>query len=196
MALNNTYFETKKVYEPLPIPSEPGYVPPVVPTPDTPDPGSVPSITPPSFSGSVSIQFYINSSDDEVLNKNITASGTARTVTIKEDTDILDFTIPFNDTTLTGVNYASMLGRYYYCKPILSAGQLTGIHFTVDALMSWKDQISALSAIVDRTGSNYNTYLPDGEVKITAYNNIHRLEATSGFSQVLKYYLLTVGGAS
>ena len=196
MALNNTYFESNKVYEPLPIPETPGYVPPTPPTPPTPGGGSTPVIPRPSFSGSVSIQFYINSSDDDALNKNITASGTARSVTIKEETDILDFVIPFNDTGLTDVNYASMMGRYYFCTPILNAGQLTGIHFKVDPLMSWKDQISGLSAIIDRTGSNFNTYLPDSEVKITAYNNIHRLEASGGFSQELKYYLLTVGGAS
>ena len=196
MALNTTYFEPKKVYEPLPVPTDPGYVPPTPPTPPSPDPGSIPSITPPTFSGTVSIQFYVNNSDDDTLNKNITASGSAKTVTVKDTTDILDFTIPFNDSSLVNVNYASMMGRYYFCTPVLEAGQLTGIHFTVDALMSWKDQILGLSAIIDRTGSNFNTYLPDNEVKITAYNNIHRLEATSGFSQELKYYLLTVGGAS
>ena len=193
MALNNTYFEPKKLYEQPPIPDTPGYVPPSPPTPVTPDPGSVPTITPPSFSGTVSVQFYISASDDDVLDKNITASGSAKTITIKDDTDILDFTIPFNDTSIIGINYASMLNRYYFCEPIMKAGELTALHFKVDALMSWKDEIKNLSAIIDRTGSNYNTYLPDGEVKITSYNNIHRLESTAGFSQALNYYLLTVG---
>ena len=129
-----------------------------------------------------------------MLDKNITASGSAVSVTIKDKTDILDFEIPFNRTDINGINYASMLGRYYFCKPVLNHGQLTGLHFTVDALMTYKDQIRSLSAIVDRTGSQFNTYLSDPEMKITSYNNIHRLEATSGFSQNLKYYLLTVGG--
>lgn len=193
MSLNTTYFEPKKLYEQPPIPDTPSYVPPVVPEPPSPDPGSVPVINPPTFSGTVTVQFYINNSDDDTLDKNITASGTAKTVTIKDDTDILDFTIPFNDTSIIGVNYAQMLGRYYFCEPILNKGQLTSLHFKVDALMSWKDHIKNLSAIIDRTGSNYNTYLPDSEVKITSYNNIHRLESTSGFSQALNYYLLTVG---
>ena len=193
MALNTTYFEPKKVYEPLPVPEAPGYVPPVVPTPPSPDPGSVPSITPPTFSGSVSIQFYINSSDDDALNKNITASGDAVSVVIKDKINLLDFEIPFNDTSLSGVNYAQMMDRYYYCVPILDKGNLTGIHFKVDALMSHKNTIRGLSAIIDRTGSNYNTYLPDSQIKVTAYNNIYRLESTSGFSQSLNYYLLTIG---
>lgn len=194
MALSNTYFETKKVYEPLPIPEQPGYVPPVVPTPDTPDPGSVPSITPPTFSGSVSVQFYICSSDDDVLEKNITPQGSAVTVVIKDSTPIDDFTIPFNDTSLADVNYASVLGRYYFCTPILDKGNITGIHFSVDALMTHKDAIKGLYAIIDRTGNQYNTYLTDSELKVTSYTNIHRIESTSGFSQSLNYYLLTVGG--
>ena len=133
MALNNTYFETKKVYEPLPIPEQPGYVPPVVPTPDTPDPGSVPSITPPTFSGSISVQFYICSSDDDVLDKDITAKGSAKTVVIKEATRLDDFTIPFNDTSIIGANYAQVGSRYYFCTPIMDKGNLTGMHFAVDA---------------------------------------------------------------
>lgn len=195
MALNTTYFEPKKLYEPLPIPTDPGYVPPSPPTPPSPDPGSVPSISPPALSGSITVQFYINSSDDDNLDKDITALGSAKTIAVKDKLNILDFEIPFNDTTISTANYAKVGSRYYYCTPILEKGQLTSIHFKVDALMSFKDQILDLSAIIDRTGSNYNTYLSDPEVKITSYTNIHRLEATSGFSQSLKYYLLTVGGA-
>lgn len=193
MTLNNTYFETKKVYEPLPIPEQPGYVPPVVPIPDTPDPGSVPSITPPVFSGNVSIQFYVCSSDDDVLEKNITASGSAVNVVIKDSTRIDDFTIPFNDSSLIGVNYAQTMGKYYFCTPILDKGNLTAIHFSVDALMTHKDAIKGLYAIVDRTGNQFNTYLNDSDMKITSYTNIHRIESTSGLSQNLNYYLLTVG---
>lgn len=195
MSLNKTYFEPKKKYEPLPVPTDPGYVPPSPPTPPSPDPGSVPVISPPSFSGSTSIQFYINSSDEDTLDKNITASGSAVNVVIKDRIDLLDFEIPFDSTSITGINYASMLGRYYFCKPVLDKGNITGLHFTVDALMTYKDQIRNLSAIVDRTGSNFNTYLTDPEVRVTAYNNIHRVESSSGFGSTLYYYLLTVGGS-
>ena len=193
MALNTTYFEPKKVYEPLPVPVSPGYVPPVVPTPPSPDPGSVPSITPPTFSGNVSIQFYVNNSDDDTLDKNLTAVGSAVSVTIKDRVNLLDFEIPFNDASLAGVNYAYMEGRYYYCVPILDRGNITGIHFKVDALMSHKAAIRQLSGIVDRTGSNFNTYLPDEKMKITAYTTTHTIKATGGFSQAQKYYLLTIG---
>ena len=193
MALNKTYFETHGRDVSVPIPDTPGYTPPTPPTPPTPGSGSTPVIPRPTFTGEVSIQFYICSSDDDVLDKNITASGSAKNVTIKDEISLLDFTIPFTDPDLISVNYASMLNRYYYCEPIINAGQLTGIHFKVDALMSWNSSIKSINAIVDRTGSQFNTYLPDSEVKITSYNNIHRLESSAGLSQSLNYYLLAIG---
>lgn len=193
MALNNTYFESNKVYEPLPIPESPGYVPPSPPEPPTPGSGSTPVIPRPTFTGNVSVQFYINHSDDDTLDKNITAYGSGKSVTIKEACDILHFMIPFNDTSLIGVNYAEVNGRYYYCHPVMDAGQLTGIRFDNDALMNNRSAIRALSAIVDRTGANFNTYLSDPKMAITAYTTMHTLEATSGFSQSLNYYLLTIG---
>lgn len=193
MALNNTYFETKGRDVTIPIPDTPGYTPPSPPTPPTPGSGSTPVIPRPTFSGDVSIQFYINNSDDDTLDKNITASGTAVNVTIKDRIDLLDFYIPFTSDSYKDINYAYMLGRYYFCTPVIDAGNITGLHFTVDVLMTYNSQIKGLSAIVDRTGSQYNTYLQDSEVKITAYNNVHTLEATSGFSQNLKYYLLAIG---
>lgn len=195
MSLNTTYFEPKKIYEPLPIPIDPGYIPPSPPTPPSPDPGSVPVITPPSFSGNLSIQLYNNASDNDTLEKNITAVGSAFNVVIKDRINLLDFEIPFNSTSINGINYAYIMGRYYYCTPVLDKGNITALRFKVDALMSWKDQIRNLSAIVDRTGSSFNTYLTDPDLKVTAYNNIHRIESTGGFGSTLYYYLLTVGGS-
>lgn len=193
MSLNNTYFETRGRDVSVPVPDTPGYTPPTPPTPPTPGSGSEPVIPRPGFSGNVSIQFYICNSDDDVLDKNISAYGSAKDVTVKEEINLLDFIIPFNDASLVNVNYAYMMGRYYYCEPIINAGNLTGIHFKVDALMSWKDNIKGIYAIVDRTGSQYNTYLNDPEIKITSYNNIHRLEASGSLSQQLHYYLLAIG---
>ena len=192
MALNTTYFEPKRIYEPLPVPVTPGYVPPVVPTPPSPDPGSVPDVPRPTFSGTVTINLYKNNSDPDTLDKNIT-SDSSKTVLIKDQVDILHFQIPFNDTGIDDVNYAEMNGRYYYVHPILDKSGMTWLKFDVDPLMSWRSEIKGLSGIAERTGNNFNSYLEDNEMKITAYTNVHTLEASGGFSQSLNYYLLTIG---
>ena len=193
MALNNTYFETKGRDITNPIPDTPGYVPPIVPTPPTPGSGSTPIIPRPTYSGVLNVTFYNNASDPDTLDKNIT-SITSKSIVVKDELDILHFRVPFNDTTIYGANYALVNGRYYYCKTIIDAGGLTWMQFDIDALMSFNDQIKGLSAIIERTGNRYNTYLDDHNVKLTAYNNIHTIESTLGFSSVLKYYLLTIGG--
>ena len=193
MALNNTYFETKGKTIYPPIPDTPPYDPPVVPTPATPDPGSVPSIPRPTFSGSVTIELYHNLSDPDTLYKEINLR-TTKTVLIKDEVDLLHFRIPFNDTGITNVNYAYMMYRYYYVHPILDNAGITWLQFDVDALMTWNEYIRNLSGIVERTGSSFNSYLNDPEMMITAYTTQNTIEATSGFSQSLNYYLLTIGG--
>lgn len=195
MALNNTYFESRGRDVSVPIPDTPGYQPPIVPTPPAPDPGSVPYLPRPTFSGSVTINLYNNQSDPDTLSKSISSQG-SKTVLIREETDILHFRIPFNDTSIDDINYAEMMGRYYYVHSILDNAGITWLQFDVDALMSWKNQIQNLYGIAERTGNKYNTYLPDNQMKITAYTNVHTVEANgTGFSQNLKYYLLTIGGS-
>ena len=191
MSLNNTYFETKGRDITNPIPEQPSYIPPIVPTPPTPGSGSTPVIPRPTYSGNISVVLYNNASDDDTLDKNITQVDSIL-CTIKEEVDILHFRIPLN-RILTNVNYAAVDGRYYFCKIIKDAGNITWLQFDIDPLMSFKDQIKGLSGIIERTGNNYNTYLNDPEVKITSWNNVYCKQSSQGFSNTNHYYLLTIG---
>jgi len=194
MALNNTYFESNKVYEPLPIPESPGYVPPSPPVPPTPGSGSTPVIPRPTFSGSTTVDFYINSSDNNVLNKSISGTG-SKTVVFKDDVDLIEpVLIIQNDSDIQSSNYMYMLGRYYYISSIeCMPGNLLKVKARVDVLMSYRDQIKANSAIITRNANNVNTYIPDSKMKITAYTTVNTIQASGGFSNSLKYYLLAIG---
>lgn len=194
MALNNTYFESKGRDVSVPIPDTPGYTPPSPPTPPSPDPGSVPSIPRPTFTGSTSVSFYNNSSDNNVLNKSI-SSTTSKTVVFKEDVDLIEPVIILqNDSNVQNSNYMQMLGRYYYITSIeCMPGNLLKVKAKVDVLMSYKDQIRSNSAIITRNANNVNTYISDNKMKITAYTTVNTIKATSGFSSSLNYYLLAVG---
>lgn len=193
MALNKTYFETKGRDVSVPIPVQPEYIPPVPPTPPSPTPGNIPVVPRNVYSGNVDVDFYNNVSDPETLDKDITLV-LQKTIVIKDECDILHFRVPFNDSSVINFNYAKIMDRYYYCRAVLDNAGVTWIHFDVDALMSWKESIKGLSGIIDRTGTNYNLYLNDPNLKITSYTYIDRFEATGGFDMVLRYYLLTVGG--
>lgn len=194
MALNNTYFESNKVYEPLPIPESPGYVPPSPPVPPTPGSGSTPVIPRPTFSGSTSVTFYTNSSDNNVLNKSI-SSTTSATVVFKENVDLIEpVLILQNNNYIQVSNYMEMLGRYYYITSIeCMPGNLLKVKARVDVLMSYRDQIKANNAIITRNANNINTYIPDSKMKITSYTTVNTIQASAGFSNSLKYYLLAIG---
>lgn len=195
MSLNNTYFEPKKLYEPLPIPETPGYVPPVVPTPDTPDPGSIPSITPPVFSGNVSCTIYNNSSEIIALDKSL-SSVLSCTLSLKEDVSIENPIVYINTSTdITNCNYLKLEDRYYFAHvEMLPGGDMYKVVGKTDPLTTFKDQIRNQTAIIGRNQNSYNRFLQDNRVKLNAYEQVKTLEFTSGFSKTMQYYLVAIGG--
>lgn len=192
MSLNNTYFETKGRNITNPIPDTPGYVPPAPPTPPTPGSGSTPVIPRPTFSGTTTVTFYDNKSDNNVLDKNITQLS-SYTISIKEEMNLVRPVLYINGTI--NCNYMNMLGRYYYIECSALPGGVTKITGKSDALMSFKDQIRSQTAIVERSSTNVNSYLPDPERKITAYKTSNALKFSGGFSKTLYHYLLTTGNS-
>lgn len=195
MALNYTYFETKGHDVTNPIPDTPGYVPPVVPTPAMPDPGSTPVIPRPSHTGTVSVTFYKNNSDYNDINKSLT-SITSATIAVKGELDLINpsFTIEGLNASLPSEGlYMEMQGRYYFCKYKCLSANLLEITGHVDVLMSHKTGIKSNSAIIARNSSNINPYIRDSQQVITAYNTVHTLPFSSGFSKTLNYYLLAIG---
>ena len=194
MALNNTYFESRGRDISVPIPDTPGYTPPSPPTPPTPGSGSTPVIPRPTFTGSTTVSFYNNASDNNVLNKNIASTASA-TVVFKEPVDLIEpVLVVNNNSNILASNYMQMLGRYYYISSIdCMPGNLLRVKAKVDPLMSWKDAIKSNNAIITRNAGNVNTYLNDSKMKITAYTTVNTIKSSGNISSSLKYYLLTVG---
>ena len=195
MALNNTYFESNKIYEPFPIPETPGYIPPVVPDPPDPGSGSVPDIPRPTFSGNISIILYNNTSERNAVNKNI-SEVLSDTIVVKDEMSIFTPVFLLNTTTdITGCNYAKVKDRYYYARITLMSGNLYKIECECDRLMTFRDAIKQQTGLIKRNMTQYNRYLPDERIKLNAYESIKTLEFSSGFSKTLNYYLIAIGGA-
>lgn len=197
MSLNNTYFEPKKVYEPLPIPVDPGYVPPDVPTPATPDPGSVPSINRPTFSGNVTYILYKNSAENRMLKKEAYLSTIQEgTLTIKEDCSLTEPVIYINTSDdLTDVNYMK-LGKYYYfvrCER-MPGGSMYRLIGKRDVLMSFRDNLLTLKVIVDKNEYDLNAYIDDGSYLVEEREKVEVLPYSLGFNDSGSYILITAGG--
>ena len=198
MALNNTYFESNGRDVTLPIPEQPSYVPPVVPTPVTPDPGNTPVIPRPSFSGNVDCSIYINSCEKNMINKdNYLDELLSTTVTLKDVTSVVTPEIIINsDVDIRNANYMK-LGDYYYFINIemLPGGTRYKVRGVRDALTSFKSYILNLDVIVDKNEYEINPYLDDGSYLVEERQKIETISFTSGFNDSGSHILITAGGS-
>lgn len=147
------YFQTKKVKTiPLPVPSEPGYVPPAPPTPPAAEDGEAPEIIRPGLSTASNITLYKcydeNEKVDKTLNNAITFSGA-----LIEDTDILHPTLKLEtNADLTQYNYAYIdtTHRYYFMHVICLPDSRFRLVMDVDALTTFKDSMRQCVGVLSR----------------------------------------------
>ena len=128
------------------------------------------------MAGSITIDLYNVSDDNEKVNKTL---GTAKEFTncsIKEQTDVTNITLRIQTTdNLSGYNYAyvSEYGRDYFIDKIETTP--TGywvLSCRCDVLMSFKTDILKLNGTLTRSESVFNVYLQDPEYKALAYRDI------------------------
>lgn len=158
------FFNTKqKEYIPKPIPPTPEPQP--QPTPPTPSGGSTPNIPRPTQSYSSACTLYINSSENNVLNKTIT---TVYTTNITFDEPVSSMTpvivVDGGNTDIRNCNYVYIeyTHRYYYIvnKEMIN-GNYWRLSLRTDVLMSFKTSINRLSGILERTSlDNENMCAP------------------------------------
>lgn len=197
MALNNTYFESTGRDVTTPIPVDPPYVPPVVPTPPQPQPGSVPDVPVPSFSGNVECIFYINPCDPEMIHKDNYLSKVYNTeITIKDVCSMTDPVIIIDsDVILLSCNYMKM-GDYFYFITVeaLPGGSRYRIVGKRDPLTSFKNDILNLDVIVDKNEYDINPYLDDGSYIVEERQKVETISYDLGFNDNGSYILITAGG--
>jgi len=197
MALNNTYFESTGRDVTTPVPVDPPYVPPVVPTPPQPQPGSVPDVPVPSFSGNVSCILYINQCDPEVVHKDEYLTEVYdTTITVKDVCSMTDPVIIIDsDTILLSCNYMKM-GDFYYFITVeaLPGGSRYRIVGKRDPLTSFKNDILNLDVIVDKNEYDINPYLDDGSYIVEERQKIETISFPLGFNDYGSHILITAGG--
>lgn len=144
----------------------------------------------------MTLTLYVNTSENNRLDKSITSRGTF-VFSFKDESSVFNPQVLIaNGSSLADVNYAfiSEFGRYYYVTEIvLVRADLYLLKLHTDVLMTWKSQIRNCNAVLKRQELAYNLYLDDPEFKV--YNN-ERIEIrnfSDGFTKALQY-ILTVAG--
>lgn len=104
--------------------------------------------------------------------------GTDCTVVLKKDTSILQPTFIVSTIPDT-VNYIQAFGRYYFVTDITrNINGAFELQCTVDELASYKSDIGAYTAFIDRSASNYDINISDEEV--FSCDDIVQSEITQG----------------
>lgn len=143
------------------------------------------------------VQFFYNYSDARVINKNIEAgetfSGAAR-----DEANVMSPIITFDTDEVLRYNYAYIpqFQRYYNLvdKTVYRQGLFT-VAFAVDVLMSFRNHILQLTAIVDKqampeNGDEYiddSSLVTDNVMFTTVYN------FPDGFNDTPELILITAG---
>lgn len=120
------------------------------------------------------IQAFWNKSDNNVVNKKLTAVVTL-TGTLRNECEVVDPTILIecDDPNKFNYIYIPALKRYYYIKDRNSVrNNIVEITAHCDVLMTYKADFLKLPAVISRNTHDYNVYLPDDQFSAMAYQRV------------------------
>lgn len=144
----------------------------------------------------MTVELKYNASDNNTINKSITAVDTA-TCIIKEPMDVEKPHIILNTFNYSSVNYVYIpdLNRYYFVTDIINlTGGRVELVLDVDVLESFKSSILALSAIIEKQQNNGNKYFNDGSFNVLAREFLTTYNFPAGFDDNGEFILITCGG--
>ena len=149
------------------------------------------------------INLYQSSAEVNIVDKTdyLTSVGTL-SGSLREECSIIAPSITFKQTSVPMFNYVyiASFGRYYYVTGITSVSKdIWRMSLSCDVLMTWKDEIRGLTAIIARQENSFNPLLIDSELPAQVNQNITVTEfPAGGFSteSAISYpFILTVVGA-
>lgn len=153
------------------------------------------------------VKLYINRSKDNYLDKSLTLVAT-KEISAYDIVSVDSPRLTLSDNSisdLSQVNYCYIpsLGRYYYARVILASDGIYQIECKSDALMSFKNRIRQLSAVVDKTNNeNYkNPFIADGTyvTQANAFLSTYQFDVPSsqgGFTDDPVNILICAGGVA
>lgn len=120
----------------------------------------------------MTINLYNNGDSKKKLNKGIVLVK-SMTGTLREKCDMINPSVLIENAGVISANYAYIpdFKRYYYITKITSERQgLWRVDMHVDVRMSFREQILANTAIVERASNYYNMYIQDPMLPIEQDN--------------------------
>lgn len=131
----------------------------------------------------MTVELYNYLSDNNKMNKPLTLLNTLN-CTITEESSVVDPVIIISGgyfNTNANYMYISDFNRYYYITDQDTDHQRIVLKGHVDVLRTYKEQISNLYVIADRSSSKFNLYQKDNELPMEARNRITMSPFSSSF---------------
>ena len=146
---------------------------------------------------SLTINTYIISDEEHVLDPSLTVVESSISAVHKEDTNMLHPTLIFSQNVDQNFNYIYIpkYGRYYFLKERTFSQQRYIVSFDVDPLRSWKANIKDLEVIANRCSSYYNTYQKDDSIPFENRSIISTQPFSNGFGGECLILAVNGGGA-
>lgn len=138
--------------------------------------------------------------DAKTVNKNYTVKGGYPNTKVKDSTDIINPTFiistPYKVEEMNYC-YCEDWKRYYYIDNInVMNGERVALTCRVDVLMSFKDEIKNLDAVISKQKNvnKSNLYFNDGSFATLNKTESEVINFPSGFNEAGEYILITAGG--
>lgn len=144
----------------------------------------------------MNIDFFINNSDDDTINKSLTPVLTLQG-SLREPCSIEMPEITIETEGIINANYCYIeaFGRYYYItNQVILSNSRVRIELEVDVLESFKMNILSLETIIENSSTKNDNYLASDiwVNKIKSKTDI--INFASGFNQDGTFILITAGG--
>ena len=146
----------------------------------------------------MTINFYINTSEKEKFDKSLT-NETSLTGSLKQATSVINPIITVEIENPSQFNYCHIpqFHRYYFINDMVNIrNNIWEIHMHVDTLSSFKSQIRANKAIIDKNQylTNANEYYNDGNTFVHDSKETNEIATfQNGFDDIPHYILITAG---
>lgn len=144
------------------------------------------------------INLYVNKSDNNVVDKNITAIHSNVNYEFKTETSQTD-PIIFIDRSLwnDSINYVYVeeLKRFFFIKDVkFMTGKIIALECHVDVLTSFKESIKTCECILDRQERQANLYFNDNEFYALNKDTVSTLKFPHSFTKNGAMILVVMGG--
>ena len=143
------------------------------------------------------VQFFYNTSDDRLINKELIEGETLEGIP-RDNVNIMNPIIRFESADIMRYNYAYIpeLQRYYKISSIdIARNEIYDVTFAVDVLMSFRGHILQLPVIVDKQTETENgdEYIDDGSLVMDNVMFTTVYDFPFGFNNTPEIILITAG---